>query len=153
MENPCFRSRNYQLFFTGQGISLMGTWMTQVATLWLAYQLTQPALMLDVVGFSSQVPSFILAPFGGVVVDRLNPHRILVIMQILAMIQSLVLAGLTLTAHMTVALIIGLSFCQGLINAFDAPARQTLAKDRVERPEDLASAIALNSSGATVTCA
>ena len=120
--------------------------MTQIATVWLVYKLTDSALMLGVVGFTSQIPSFVLAPFGGVLVDRWNTHRILVITQTLAMVQSLALAVLTLTGTIDTGHILFLSLCQGLINAFDAPARQTFVKEMVERKEDLASAIALNSS-------
>ncbi|MBV8887981.1 MAG: MFS transporter [Chroococcidiopsidaceae cyanobacterium CP_BM_RX_35] len=140
------RSRNYRLFFGGQGISLIGTWMTQLATVWLVYQLTDSAFMLGIVGFTSQIPSFVLAPFGGVAIDRWNTHRILVTTQILAMIQSLALAILALTHTINIWQIIGLSLFQGLINAFDAPARQTFVKEMVDRKEDLSSAIALNSS-------
>ena len=120
--------------------------MTQIATVWLVYKLTDSALMLGVVGFTSQIPSFVLAPFGGVLVDRWNTRRILVITQTLAMVQSLALAVLTLTGTIDINHILFLSLCQGLINAFDAPARQTFVKEMVERKEDLASAIALNSS-------
>ncbi|MBV9385814.1 MAG: MFS transporter [Chroococcidiopsidaceae cyanobacterium CP_BM_ER_R8_30] len=140
------KSRNYRLFFGGQGISLIGTWMTQLATVWLVYQLTNSAFMLGIVGFTSQIPSFVLAPFGGVVIDRWNTHRILVTTQTLAMIQSLALAVLALTHVINIWQIIGLSLFQGLINAIDAPARQTFVKEMVDRKEDLSSAIALNSS-------
>ncbi|MBF2027014.1 MAG: MFS transporter [Oscillatoriales cyanobacterium C42_A2020_001] len=143
---PALRSKNYRLFFGGQGLSLIGSWMTQVATIWLVYQLTNSALILGIVGFTGQIPSFVLAPFGGVLVDRRNPHQILIVTQILAMLQSLALATLTLMGVIQIWHILILSFCQGLINAFDAPARQTFVKDLVERPADLASAIALNSS-------
>ena len=143
---PALRSRNYRLFFGGQGLSLIGTWMTQIATVWLVYQLTHSALMLGIVGFTGQIPSFILAPFGGVLVDRRNPHQILIVTQILAMLQSLALAALALTGTIQIWHILGLSFFQGLINAFDAPARQAFVKDMVEHRADLASAIALNSS-------
>ena len=143
---PALRSRNYRLFFGGQGLSLIGTWMTQIATVWLVYQLTHSALMLGIVGFTGQIPSFILSPFGGVLVDRRNPHQILITTQILAMLQSLALAVLTLSGTIQIWHLLGLSFFQGLINAFDAPARQTFVKDIVERRADLASAIALNSS-------
>ena len=143
---PALSSRNYRLFFAGQGISLIGTWMTQLATVWLVYKLTNSALLLGVVGFTSQIPSFILSPLGGVLVDRWNTHRILVITQILAMIQSLALAVLALTGIINIWHIILLSLFQGFINAFDAPARQTFVKEMVEKPSDLASAIALNSS-------
>ncbi|MDZ8235681.1 MAG: MFS transporter [Nostoc sp. ChiQUE01a] len=143
---PALRSRNYQLFFAGQGISLIGTWMTQLATIWLVYDLTNSPLMLGVVGFSSQIPSFFLAPFGGVFVDRFSRYRTLIGTQILAMIQSLGLAALALTGVIQVWQIIALSLFQGFINALDAPARQAFVPELVERREDLANAIAINST-------
>lgn len=143
---PALRSRNYQLFFAGQGISLIGSWMTQVATVWLVYQLTNSPLMLGVVGFTSQIPSFFLAPFGGVLVDRWNTRKILIITQSLAMMQSLSLATLALTGIINIWHIIFLSLFQGVINALDAPARQTFVPEMIERRSDLSSAIALNSS-------
>lgn len=143
---PALRSRNYQLFFAGQGISLIGSWMTQVATVWLVYQLTNSPLLLGIVGFTSQIPSFFLASFGGVLVDRWNTRKILVTTQIFAMIQSLALATLALTGMINIWQIIFLSLFQGVINALDAPARQTFVPEMVERRADLASAIALNSS-------
>ena len=138
--------KNYQLFFAGQSISLIGTWMTRIATSWLVYRLTGSALLLGVVGFAGQIPSFILAPFAGVLVDRWNRHRLLVATQVLALIQSLVLALLTLTGVIKIWHVIALSVLQGLINAFDMPARQAFVVEMVERREDLANAIALNSS-------
>ena len=108
-------SRNYRLFFTGQAISLIGTWMTQIATIWLVYHLTNSAWWLGVVGFSSQIPSFILAPFGGILVDRWNRHRILLITQTLAMMQSLALAVLALTGVIQIWHLIVLSIVQGFI--------------------------------------
>ncbi|MEH1815216.1 MAG: MFS transporter [Nostoc sp.] len=143
---PALRSRNYQLFFAGQGISLIGTWMTQLATIWLVYDLTKSPLMLGVVGFSSQIPNFFLAPFGGVFVDRFSRYRTLIGTQILAMIQSLTLAALALTGVIEVWHIIALSLLQGFINALDAPARQAFVPELVERREDLANAIAINST-------
>ncbi|WP_445635977.1 MFS transporter [Nostoc sp. DSM 114161] len=143
---PALRSRNYQLFFAGQGISLIGTWMTQLATIWLVYDLTNSPLMLGVVGFSSQIPNFFLSPFGGVFVDRFSRYRTLIGTQILAMIQSLALAALALTGVIQVWQIIALSLFQGFINALDAPARQAFVPELVERREDLANAIAINST-------
>ncbi len=143
---PALKSRNYQLFFAGQGISLIGTWMTQVASIWLVYQLTNSALLLGVVGFIGQIPSLFLSPFGGVLVDRWNTRKILVTTQVLAMIQSLALAVLALTHTISIGHIIFLSLFQGVINALDAPARQTFVPEMIERKSDLASAIALNSS-------
>jgi MFS family permease len=138
--------RNYQLFFAGQSISLIGTWMTRIATSWLVYRLTGSALLLGVVGFAGQIPSFILAPFAGVLVDRWNRHRLLVATQTLALVQSLVLALLTLGGVIKIWHVIALSVFQGLINAFDMPARQAFVVEMVDRREDLANAIALNSS-------
>ena len=143
---PAFRSKNYRLFFIGQGISLIGTWMTQIATIWLVYHLTNSPIMLGVVGFTSQIPSFFLSPFGGVFVDRFSRHRTLIGTQILAMIQSLALAVLALTGVVHIWHIIVLSLFQGIINAFDAPARQAFVPELVEHREDLANAIALNST-------
>jgi MFS family permease len=137
--------RNYRLFFIGQGISLIGTWMTQIATSWLVYRLTNSALLLGVVGFVGQIPSFLLAPVAGVLVDRWNRHRLLVATQALAMAQSLTLAVLTLTGVVKIWHVIALSAFQGVINAFDMPARQTFVVEMVERREDLSNAIALNS--------
>ena len=139
-------SRNYRLFFAGQAISLIGTWMTQIATVWLVYDLTNSALWLGVVGFSSQIPSFLISPFGGILVDRWNRHRILITTQILAMIQSLALAALALSGVMQIWHIIVLSLFQGLITAVDSPARQAFVLEIIERKEDLGNAIALNSS-------
>ncbi|MGA9770002.1 MAG: MFS transporter [Blastocatellia bacterium] len=138
--------RNYKLFFSGQSISLIGTWMTRIATSWLVYRLTDSALLLGVVGFAGQIPSFVLAPFAGVLVDRWNRHRLLVATQILALLQSLALAILALTGLIKIWHIILLSIFQGLINAFDMPARQAFVVEMVEKREDLANAIALNSS-------
>src|SRR5262252_7852735 len=138
--------KNYQLFFSGQGISLIGTWMTRTATSWLVYRLTGSALLLGVVGFAGQIPSFLLAPFAGVLVDRWNRHRLLVATQVLALLQSLALAILALSGLIKIWHVILLSVFQGLINAFDMPARQAFVVEMVERREDLANAIALNSS-------
>lgn len=143
---PAFRSRNYRLFFVGQGISLIGSWMTQLATIWLVYHLTNSPLLLGVVGFSSQIPSFVLSPFGGVFVDWFSRHRILIGTQILSMIQSLVLAVLALSGMIQIWHIIVLSLFQGLITAFDSPARQAFVTEMVEKKEDLANAIAINST-------
>ncbi len=138
--------RNYRLFFSGQSISLIGTWMTRVATSWLVYRLTGSALLLGIVGFAGQIPSFLLAPFAGVLVDRWNRHRLLIATQVLALLQSLGLAILALTHLINIWHVIALSLFQGLINAFDMPARQAIVVELVEKKEDLANAIALNSS-------
>ncbi len=140
------RYRNYRLFFSGQSISLIGTWMTRVATGWLVYRLTDSAWLLGVVGFAGQLPTFLLAPFAGVWIDRMDRHKILVVTQVLAMLQSFALAVLTLGNWITVWEIIALGAFQGLINAFDMPARQAFVVEMVENKEDLGNAIALNSS-------
>ena len=140
------RHRNFRLFFTGQSISLIGTWMTRVATSWLVYRLTGSALLLGVVGFAGQIPTFLLAPFAGVWVDRLNRRNMLVWTQALAALQSLALAGLTLAKIINIHEIIWLSVLQGLINAFDMPGRQAFLVQMVEDKQDLGNAIALNSS-------
>jgi len=137
--------RNYRLFFGGQSISLIGTWMTRIATSWLVYRLTGSALLLGLVSFAGQIPTFLAAPFAGVWVDRWNRHRVLVATQILAMLQSFALAALALT-HITIPEIILLACAQGLINAFDMPGRQSFLVEMVESREDLSNAIALNSS-------
>jgi len=139
------RYRNYRLFFGGQGISLIGTWMQRIAMSWLVYRLTNSALLLGVVGFAGQIPVFLLAPLAGVSADRWNRHRILVITQTLAMIQAFILALLTLTGTIAPWHIITLSLFLGLVDAFDKPTRQSFVVEMVEKREDLANAIALNS--------
>src|ERR1700692_3691006 len=118
------RHRNFRLFFSGQSISLIGTWMTTTATSWLVYRLTGSALLLGVVGFAGQFPAFLLGPFAGIFVDRWNRHRLLVVTQTLSMLQSFALAALTLSGRITIAQIILLNVVQGLVNAFDMPGRQ-----------------------------
>jgi len=138
--------RNYRLFFGGQGISLIGTWMQQIAMSWLVYRLTDSALLLGVVGFTSRIPTFLLASLAGVLADRWNRHRVLVITQTLSMIQAMILAILVLTGAIAVWHIIFLSLSLGLINALDIPTRQSFVVDMIEKREDLGNAIALNSS-------
>lgn len=138
--------KNYRLFFGGQTISLIGTWMTRIATSWLVYRLTGSALLLGVVGFAGQIPSFLLAPFAGVLVDRWDRHRLLVATQVLALLQSLAMAVLALSGYIRIWHVILLSVFQGLINAFDMPARQAFLVEMVDKREDLPNAIALNSS-------
>lgn len=140
------RHRNYRLFFSGQGVSLIGTWMTRVATGWLVYRLTGSAFLLGLVSFAGQIPILFLGPFAGVWVDRWNRHRVLVVTQVLSMLQSFALAGLALARIITVHEVIVLNLLQGAVNAFDMPARQAFVIEMVEAPEDLGNAIALNSS-------
>ncbi|MGC8711805.1 MAG: MFS transporter [Leptodesmis sp.] len=140
------RSRNYRLFFTGQAISLTGNWMTQTATIWLVYHLTHSAWMLGVVGFASQLPNFLLTPIAGVLVDRWNRHRTILLTQFLAMLQSLALAFLAFTNQIDAWQVMALSVFQGAVNALDMPARQAFVVQMVDRKEDVSNAIALNSS-------
>jgi MFS family permease len=140
------RHRNYRLFFAGQSISLIGTWLTRIATSWLVYRLTHSALLLGMVGFAGQIPTFAMAPFAGVWVDRWNRHRVLVATQVLAMVQSALLAYFALTGRITVVDVLLLSVFQGLINAFDMPARQAFVVQMIADRADLPNAIALNSS-------
>jgi MFS family permease len=140
------RHRNFRLFFGGQSISLIGTWMTRVATAWLVYRLTGSALLLGTVSFAGQIPTFLIAPFAGVWVDRLNRRQVLVWTQALSMLQSLSLAALTLSGHITIHWILILAVTQGIINAFDMPGRQAFMVQMVEDRGDLGNAIAINSS-------
>jgi MFS family permease len=137
--------RNYRLFFGGQGISLIGTWMQQIAMSWLVYRMTNSAFLLGLIGFSSQICSFFFSPFAGVLSDRWNRHHILVATQSLALVQAFLLATLTLTGVITVHHLILLSLFLGFVNAFDVPTRQAFVVEMVERREDLGNAIALNS--------
>ncbi|MBD2577735.1 MFS transporter [Oscillatoria sp. FACHB-1406] len=146
---PALQARNYRLYFLGQGISLMGTWVTMVATVWLSYRLTQSPLLLGLVSFANQLPNFLLVSFGGVLVDRWDSRRTLLITQTLSMLQSLALAALALTGIIQFWHILVLSAVQGLINAVDSPTRQVLIPKIAEKPENLTNAIALNSSMVT----
>ncbi len=138
--------RNYRLFFGGQVVSLVGTWITTTATNWLVYRLTHSALLLGVVGFAGQFPAFLLGPLAGIYVDRWNRHRLLVATQTVSMLQSFALAALTLSGRITVHWIIALSIVQGAVNAFDMPGRQAFLLTMIENRQDLGNAIALNSS-------
>ena len=140
------RYRNYRLFFGGQLISLVGTWMQQIALTWLVYRLTNSALLLGVVGFAGQFPTFLFGPVAGVLADRMNRHHIIIATQTLSMIQAIILSVLTLTGVIHVWHIIVLSSFLGLINAFDMPTRQSFVLDMIEHREDIGNAIALNSS-------
>src|SRR5215831_9119614 len=141
------RHRNYRLFFGGQGLSLIGTWMTQIATSWLVYRLTNSPWLLGIVGFSGQVPALFLMPVAGVWVDRWDRHRVLKVTQVLAMLQSFALAALALNGRIQVWQIIGLAMFQGVINSFDMPARQSFVVEMIEDRADLANVIALAGEG------
>jgi MFS family permease len=138
--------RNYRLFFGGQIVSLIGSWITLTATSWLVYRLTGSALLLGVVGFAGQFPGFVVGPFAGAYVDRWDRHKLLVWTQAISMVQSFALAALTLTGHITVGAIVALNAIQGIVNSFDMPARQAFLVNMITDKEDLANAIALNSS-------
>lgn len=140
------RSRNFRLYVAGQSISLTGTWLQRIATLWLAYRLTHSAFLLGVVGFAGQIPTFVLSPFGGVLADRWNRHRTLLITQVLALAQAAVLAALVLTGGIDIWHLIALSVVLGTINALDIPVRQAFIVRMIDRKADLHNAIALNSS-------
>jgi len=139
------RHRNFQLFFSGQLISLIGTWMQTVAQAWLVYRMTKSALLLGSVGFASQIPVFLVAPFGGITADRVNRQRLVIATQTASMILAGILAALTLSGHVHVWHIFVLAGLLGVVNAFDIPGRQSFLVDMVGK-EDLMNAIALNSS-------
>jgi MFS family permease len=140
------RHRNYRLFFGGQTLSLVGTWMTQVASSWLVYRLTSSALLLGLVSFSGQLPALLLTPFAGVWVDRWDRRTVLKVTQVLAMLESFALAALVFSGNANIWNILGLTMFQGVVNAFDIPARQTFVVEMLEDRADLPNAIALNSS-------
>ncbi len=139
-------SRNFRLFFAGQTVSLIGTWIQGLAMSWLVYRLTGSAFMLGIVGFVSQIPGLFLTPFAGVAADRWNRHRMVIATQTGAMLQAFALAALTLAGVVKVWHILALSGFVGIVNGFDVPARQSFLVEMVEEKDDLANAIALNSS-------
>lgn len=140
------RHRNFQLFFVGQSISLLGNWMTNLATSWLVYRLTHSVLLLGLVSFTGQIVAFTLCPFAGVWMERVNRRKLLITTQAAAAVQSLSLAALTLTHRITLWEIVALIAFQGVINAFDTPGRQSFLVQMVDDRSDLANAIAINSS-------
>ena len=143
-----FRSlqyRNYRLFFSGQSISLIGTWMQRIAMPWLVYHMTGSAFLLGVVSFAGQIPTLLLAPVAGVITDRFNRYKVLLITQIVSLVQALILAILTLAGVIEIWHLVSLSIALGCINAFDMPARHSFVVDMVEKKEDIGNAIALNS--------
>jgi MFS family permease len=140
------RSRNFRLFFIGQGISLIGTWMTRLATAWLVYRVTDSAFLLGAVSFAGQIPAFFLPPRAGVWLDRWDRHKVLIVTQVLAMLQSLAMAALTLTGYINISWIIALTLFQGIVNAVEIPTRQSFVVMMIENRTDLSNAIALNSS-------
>jgi MFS family permease len=139
------RHRNFQLFFGGQLISLIGTWMDTIAESWLVYRLTGSSLLLGTVAFASQIPVFLLSPIGGMAADRWNRRKVVIATQTASMFLAFALAYLTLSGKVRVWQVIVLAALMGVVNAFDIPARQAFLVDMVGR-EDLMNAIALNSS-------
>jgi MFS family permease len=144
-------NRNLQLYFGGQIISMLGTWMQQMALSWLIYRMTNSSFVLGLVGFASQAPSLLCTPFAGIVADRVNRHRLVITTQTLAMLQAGLLAALVFTGHAQLWQLIAFSAVLGIITAFDLPARQTFLFDMLESKEQLPAAIATNSSITTLT--
>jgi len=143
-----FRSlkyRNYRLFFYGQSLSLIGTWMQRIAIPWLIYRMTGSAMLLGISGFAGQIPSLFLSPFAGVITDRWNRYNVLIWAQVLSMVHAFLLAWLVLSDNILIWQIILLSFLIGCISAFEIPARHSFVVEMVEKKEDLGNAIALNS--------
>jgi MFS family permease len=141
-----FKSHNYRLYFTGQSVSLIGTWMQKTAVSWVIYSLTHSKFMLGVTLFATMFPSFLLSFIGGVVSDRYDRYKVLLLTQVISMIQAIALTVLIYFKHYTVWEIIALSVMLGIVNAFDVPARQSLVYDMVDDKKDLPNALALNSS-------
>jgi MFS family permease len=139
------QSRNYRLFFGGQGISLMGTWMQQTAMSWLVYRITGSAMILGAIGFSTQIPMLFFSPIAGVYADRMDRYRLVIATQSCAMLQAFALAFLTLSGLIHVWHLFILSFLLGIINSFDMPIRQSFVVQMIENKADLGNAIALNS--------
>src|SRR5687768_4240595 len=141
-----FAYPNYRLFFGGQIVSLIGSWISLTATSWLVYRLTGSAMALGVVGFAGQFPGFVMGPFAGAFLDRWDRHRVLVVTQTVSMLQSFALAALTFSGYISLPAIIALNAVQGVVNAFDMPARQAFLPTMISDRDDLANAIAMNSS-------
>ena len=149
--NSAWKNKNLQLYFAGQVISLIGTWMQQMALSWLVYRMTNSPLMLGLVGFSTQIPTLLIAPYAGIVADRTNRHRLVLIIQALSMVQATALAILVSTGHAQLWQLLVLSAFLGCLTAFDLPTRQTFLVDMLDDQEQMASAIGINSSINTST--
>jgi MFS family permease len=141
-----FSSRNYRLYFIGQGASLIGTWMQQIALIWLVYRLTRSAFLLGLVGFATQIPMMLLMPFTGVLADRWNRYRIMIVNQVLEMVEAIILAILVFTHRIAIWQIVILGMILGVVNALDGPTRHAFIVQLVEKRDDLPNAIALNSA-------
>lgn len=140
------RHPNYRLYFAGQIVSLVGTWMTSTATVWLVYRLSGSPFLLGVVGFAGQIPAAVLTPVAGVYIDRWNKHRVLIATQVASMLQSFALAAMVFSGHASIPALVALNVLQGVINAFEMPCRQSFVISLIEDKNDLGNAIALNSS-------
>jgi MFS family permease len=138
--------RNYRLFFLGQSVSLIGTWMQQVAMIWLVFSLSNSPFLLGLVGFVGQAPFFVAAPLAGVFIDRWNCHRAIIATQALAMAQAVAMTALVVAGLITVWQVVVLALVLGIINAFDMPLRQAFVVEIIDDRADLGNAIALNSS-------
>jgi MFS family permease len=149
--NPVWKNKNLCLYFSGQVVSLIGTWMQQMALSWLIYRLTNSPFMLGLIGFAGQAPSLLVTPFAGIVADRTNRHRLLITTQALAMVQAALLATLVLTGHTQLWQLVALSAVLGIITAFDMPTRQTFLVDMLDNKTQLAGAIGISSSINTAT--
>jgi len=140
------RNKNYRLFFYGQSLSLLGTWIQQVALSWLIYSVTNSPFLLGFVMFAGQLPTFFIAPFAGVLADKYDKHKIIVITQVVSMLQAILLAIFVLTDNINVNILIILNIILGIANSFDIPTRQSFVIQMIDNKEDLPNAIALNSA-------
>ncbi len=140
-----FKYRNFRLYFTGQGISQIGSWAQSTALSWLVYRLTGSTIYLGLIGFSNQIPTFIIGPFAGVIIDRLPRYKVLLFTQLLGMLQAIILAYLVFSGNANIHYLFILAVFQGIITAFDMPARQTFVVELVEKKDEKGNAIALNS--------
>ena len=143
--------KNLQLFFSGQVISCIGTWMQQMALGWMVYRITGSPLMLGVIGFASQIPSLFLTPFAGIAADRTNRHRLLLITQVAAMLQAFALTALVWNGHQQLWQLIALSAVLGAIGSFELPTRQSFLVDMLDDKEHITAAMGMNSSINTLT--
>ena len=140
------RSRNFALFFSGQLISRVGMWMQRTAVIWVVYTITHSAFMIGVATFAEQFPSFIFSVRGGIIADKYNRYKVLMLTQTLSAVQAVLLTVFTFSGNYNIALILGLSVFLGIVNAYDVPVRQSMINEIVENKDDLTNAIALNSS-------
>lgn len=148
---PALKHRNYRIYLSGQFVSLIGTWMQQLAMSWMIYKLTKSTMWLGIAGFSAQIPMFIFGLFAGVIVDHVNRHKLLIWTQMLSAVQAFILAALTLSGKINLTELIILDFTLGTINAFDMTTRQAFIIQMVKDKKDLPNAIALNSTVINMT--